>query len=258
MKLCEGRVLPLADGNGWVHIGIMKHIYIVEDHDAIRESVIQYLELSGFKATGFDHIHEAQATISKTVPDLLIQDVMMPDGDGFAFVKQLRTQYSFPVVFMTARGTESDRIMGFELGGDDYIVKPFSPKELVLRVEAIFRRVDHTDTNRKRGSRWALEDSILLFDELSHLFSLDGKDVSLTAAEWRIVSYLIENAGNLVTRAQILESCFDYSFESYDRIVDTHIKNIRAKLGPVGTSWIETVRGYGYRFSGQLVEGNAY
>ena len=144
--------------------------------------------------------------------------------------------------------------MGFELGGDDYVVKPFSPKELVLRVEAIFRRVDHADPTRKQLLRWELGESVLLFDELSHLFTMDDRDISLTAAEWRIVSYLIENAGNLVTRAQILESCFDYSFESYDRIVDTHVKNIRAKLGAVGTSWIETVRGYGYRFAGKLVE----
>ncbi len=234
----------------------MKHIYVVEDHDAIRESVTQYLELSGFKAAGFSHIHDAQTAIARTLPDLLIQDVMMPDGDGFTFVKQLRTQYTFPVVFMTARGTESDRIMGFELGGDDYIVKPFSPKELVLRVEAIFRRLDHADPLRKHGTRWTLSDSELLFDELSHQFTLDKRDINLTAAEWRIISFLIENAGNLVTRAQILESCFDYSFESYDRIVDTHVKNIRGKLGVLGNSWIETVRGYGYRFAGFLAEGS--
>jgi len=229
----------------------MKHIYVVEDHDSIRESVTQYLELSGFAATGFGQIQAAHVAIGKATPDLLIQDVMMPDGDGFTFVKQLRAHYSFPVVFMTARGTESDRIMGFELGGDDYIVKPFSPKELVLRVEAIFRRLDHTDSGRKQGSRWILQNSELLFDEVSHLFSLDAQDVVLTAAEWRIISYLIANAGNLVARSQILESCFDYSFESYDRIVDTHIKNIRAKLGVLGASWVETVRGYGYRFAGQ-------
>lgn len=237
-----------------VHIVCMKHIYVVEDHDAIRESVSQYLELSGYRVSGFAQIHDAASAISKIVPDMLIQDVMMPDGDGFAFVKQLRTQYTFPVVFMTARGTESDRIMGFELGGDDYIVKPFSPKELVLRVEAIFRRVEQRFGVRKTGSRWTVDGSTLEFDELSHIFSLDGTDINLTAAEWRIVSHLIENAGNLVSRAQILESCFDYSFESYDRIVDTHIKNIRAKIGANEATWIETVRGYGYRFAGKRIE----
>lgn len=230
----------------------MKHLYVVEDHDAIRDSVAQYLELSGYKVSSYAQIHDAAAGISQKLPDLLIQDVMMPDGDGFSFVKTLRMHYSFPVIFMTARGEESDRIMGFELGGDDYIVKPFSPKELVLRVEAIFRRMDARELPKKHGTEWRLEDSTLLFDELSHGFSLDGQEINLTAAEWRIISHLIENAGNLVSRSQILESCFDYSFESYDRIVDTHIKNIRAKIGINGTNWIETVRGYGYRFSGIL------
>ena len=106
----------------------MKHIFIVEDHESIRESVAQYLELSGYKVSQFAQLNEVIATLGHLVPDLLIQDVMMPDGDGFAFVKQIRSQYAFPVIFMTARGTESDRILGFELGGDDYIVKPFSPK----------------------------------------------------------------------------------------------------------------------------------
>ncbi|MGE0073597.1 MAG: response regulator transcription factor [Sphaerochaetaceae bacterium] len=232
----------------------MKHLYVVEDHDAIRDSVAQYLELSGYKVSKYALIHDAAAGISQKAPDLLIQDVMMPDGDGFSFVKFLRTQYAFPVIFMTARGEESDRIMGFELGGDDYIVKPFSPKELVLRVEAIFRRMDARELPKKHGTEWKLEESVLLFDELSHGFSLDGQDINLTAAEWRIISHLIENAGNLVSRSQILEACFDYSFESYDRIVDTHIKNIRAKIGINGINWIETVRGYGYRFSGVLSE----
>lgn len=232
----------------------MKHIYIIEDHDAIRESVAQYLELSGYRVSRFAQIHEAALALSRMVPDLLIQDVMMPDGDGFAFVKQLRSQYTFPVIFMTARGTESDRILGFEIGADDYIVKPFSPKELVLRVEAIFRRMEMSAQAQKGESKWTITGSILVFDELSHVLLLDGEKVELTAAEWRVLSHLIENAGNLVSRAQILEKCFDYSFESYDRIVDTHIKNIRAKLGDAGSFWIETVRGYGYRFAGKRVE----
>lgn len=234
----------------------MKHIFIVEDHDSIRESVGQYLELSGYRVSKFAQITEASSTLNHMVPDLLVQDVMMPDGDGFAFVKQLRSQYSFPIVFMTARGTESDRIMGFELGGDDYIVKPFSPKELVLRVDAIFRRMNSGDSFKKtQETRWKVGSSILIFDEVSHALGINGEELSLTAAEWRIMSHLIANAGNLVTRAQILASCFDYSFESYDRIVDTHIKNIRGKFGACGTDWIETVRGYGYRFCGKRTEG---
>lgn len=230
----------------------MKHVYVVEDHGAIRESVVRYLQLSGYKASGFSGIKSASKAIGEAAPDLLIQDVMLPDGDGFAFVKELRCRYGFPVIFMTARGAESDRIMGFELGGDDYIVKPFSPKELVLRIEAIFRRLDGVGPVPREGGLWQLAGSLLRFDERSHTCMLDGMEVALTAAEWRILSHLITQAGNLVLRAQILESCFDYSFESYERIVDTHIKNIRSKLGEHGSEWIETIRGYGYRFAGTL------
>ncbi|MFA5467725.1 MAG: response regulator transcription factor [Sphaerochaetaceae bacterium] len=226
----------------------MKSIYVVEDHDAIRDSVVHYLTLSGFRTEGYGLLLDAQAAINKAKPDLLVQDVMMPDGDGFTFVKQLRMQYEFPVVFMTARSSESDRIMGFELGGDDYIVKPFSPKELVLRIEAIFRRIDKPLQNQKQGSYWELNGAILCFDNLAHNFTIDGVSIQLTAAEWRIVACLIDNAGNLVTRQQMIESCFGYSFESYDRIIDTHIKNIRAKIGHSNNAWIETIRGYGYRF----------
>ena len=230
----------------------MKHIFVVEDNDVIRESVGQYLELSGYKVSKFALINEVSSTMKHTVPDLLIQDVMMPDGDGFAFVKHLRTKYMFPVVFMTARNTESDRIMGFELGGDDYITKPFSPKELVLRIDAIFRRMGGGSTGSwGEDSLWKVGNSQLNFNDSAHMLTLNGEEIPLTAAEWRILGFLIVNAGNLVTRALILESCFDYSFESYDRIVDTHIKNIRAKFGNCGTNWIEMVRGYGYRFTGK-------
>lgn len=234
----------------------MKLIYIIEDHESIRDGVKQYLELSGYEVSGFGDLHSAQAAIARQVPDMIIQDVMLPDGDGFSFVKKLRMSYSFPVMFMTARNAESDRILGFELGADDYITKPFSAKELVLRVQAIFRRLDGASQLHRSGSSWVLDGSILLLDEVSHLFTIDGRHIPLTAAEWRIMSYLVSNSGILITRAQILEHCFDYSFESYDRIVDTHVKNIRAKLGPLGAQWIETVRGYGYRFAGHPTDGS--
>lgn len=234
----------------------MKHIFVVEDHDSIRESVAQYLELSEYRVSKFSTIGEVTAALSHTIPDLLIQDIMMPDGDGFAFVKKLRTQYTFPIVFMTARTAESDRIMGFELGADDYVVKPFSPKELVLRIDAIFRRMGRSNgRSESQESRWSSGNSLLVFDETSHVLVLDGKEMGLTPAEWRIMSHLMANAGTLVSRAQLLESCFEYSCESYDRIIDTHIKNIRVKFGACGTDWIETVRGYGYRFTGKLTAG---
>ncbi len=233
----------------------MKLIYIVEDHDVIREGVRQYLELSGFKVQTFADLKSARDAFAKLVPDLLIQDVMLPDGDGFAFVKQLRQSVDCPVIFMTARIAESDRILGFELGADDYITKPFSPKELVLRVQALLRRIDSNTVKAPVVVHWTAGNGTLEFDEGEHRMTVDGNPVVMTAAEWRILEYLIHNAGLLITRAQILEECFEYSFESYERIVDTHIKNIRAKMG-ADYPWIETVRGYGYRFIGKAQEGS--
>lgn len=231
----------------------MKLIYIVEDHDVIRNGVVQYLELSGFEAKGYGTIAEARTAFEEKVPDLLIQDVMLPDGDGFGYVKEVRAKLPrLPIIFLTARVDESDRILGFELGCDDYISKPFSPKELVLRVQALLRRVDEMSPERSVVMRYQSGDSILTIDEDEHKLTIDDVPVNLTAAEWRIVAYLAANSPNLISRSQILAECFDYSFESYERVVDTHIKNIRAKLNK--ESWIETVRGYGYRFSGKRLE----
>ena len=228
----------------------MKLIYVVEDHEVIRNGVVQYLTLSGYESEGFKCIADATAGFAHRVPDLLIQDVMLPDGDGFAFVKDIKTKTPrLPVIFLTARVDESDRILGFELGADDYITKPFSPKELVLKIQALFRRIDEGAETSKNQYKYFDGENTLLIDEDIHEIEVNGQKINLTAAEWRIVLYLVTNAPNLITRAQILEECFDYSFESYERVVDTHIKNIRTKLRP--GNWIDTVRGYGYRFSGK-------
>ena len=231
-----------------LNIGLMKTIYVVEDHDAIREGVVRYLEISGYKALGQSTLTEERKAIEAQLPDLIIQDVMLPDGDGFLYIKELKKHYpDLPVIFMTARSEESDRILGFELGADDYISKPFSPKELVLRVAALFRRLDKSGVQSDDLMSFSEGDNSLEIDNSQHRLTINGQEVTLTAAEWMIVTYLAQNEGKLISRAQILEKCFDYSFESYERVVDTHIKNIRAKLRP--GEWIETVRGYGYRFS---------
>ena len=233
----------------------MKLIYVVEDHQVIREGVRRYLELAGYKVLSFGNIASVREAFRITKADLLIQDVMLPDGDGFEFVQDLRKNYDIPVIFMTARITEEDRIHGFELGADDYITKPFSPKELVLRVQAIFRRVDGGHEVEK-GHRFSFkaDNGLLCYDEIEHKVTVDGNVIALTAAEWRILGLLIDNSSRILPRAEILKKCFDYTSESYERIVDTHIKNLRAKLGQY--PWIETVRGYGYRFIGYPVEEN--
>lgn len=228
----------------------MRVVYVADTVDEDREAVLQYLELNGYEVHGFEELQALQLALGRQTPDLLLIEVHFPDGDGFSFLKKLQQTQTFPVFFVTSRSSESDRILGFELGADDYICKPFSTKELVLRVNALFRRIDYSASASSSATVWKLGKSKLKLDEVSHTFSIDGEAISLTAAEWRIMSYLVSNSGILITRSQVLENCFDYSFESYDRIVDTHIKNIRAKIGPMGPRWIETVRGYGYRFAG--------
>ena len=224
----------------------MKLIYVVEDHQVIREGVRRYLELAGYKVIGFGNLASVREAFRITKADLLIQDVMLPDGDGFEFVKELRASMDIPVIFMTAKIAEEDRIHGFELGADDYISKPFSPKELVLRVQAILRRVDGHKYYYKA------ESGVMCFDEVEHKVTVNNEPVALTAAEWRILGLLIGNTSRILPRSEILKKCFDYTSESYERIADTHIKNLRAKLGPY--PWIETVRGYGYRFIGYPLE----
>lgn len=235
----------------------MKLIYIVEDHQVIREGVRRYLELAGYKVLSFGNLASVREAFRITKADLLIQDVMLPDGDGFEFVKELRNNIDIPVIFMTARIAEEDRLHGFELGADDYISKPFSPKELVMRVQAIFRRIDGGRESVDKGHKYTFkaEKGILCYDEIEHKVTIDGNVMALTAAEWRILGLLIDNSSRILPRSEILKKCFDYTSESYERIVDTHIKNLRAKLGPY--PWIETVRGYGYRFIGYPVEENS-
>ncbi len=222
-------------------------IYIVEDHQIIREGVGQYLKISGYEVGLYADLASLKAALEVREPDLLIQDVMLPDGDGFVFVKELKRKADFPVIFMTARIEESDRILGFELGADDYISKPFSPKELVLRVQAVLRRYSDKSAKGEDGLFY-VQGHVMRFDERNHSLHVNDEEVFLTAAEWRILAHLITKAQQLVPRIEILKECFDYSSESYERVVDTHIKNIRAKLGD--GPWIETIRGWGYRFIG--------
>ncbi len=226
-----------------------KLIYVIEDQKVIANGVKQYLEFSDFECDVFYNLESARYRLEEKLPDLLIQDVMLPDGDGFSFIKEIKEKYSFPVIFMTARADESDRILGFEIGADDYITKPFSPKELVLRVKAILRRTSKKDLDIITDTNiYYKDDNKLNIDRNAHSLKVNDEEVILTAAEWRVLLCLIDNAHLLVSRGKILSDCFNYSSESYERIVDTHIKNIRSKL--FKGNWIETVRGYGYRFVG--------
>jgi DNA-binding response OmpR family regulator len=227
----------------------MAEIIIVEDNESIREAVSSYLRLDGHEVREFGLVQGVLEAVKMRSPDLLILDVMLPDGDGFQLAKRIRERFQVPMLFLTARTSESDRITGFEVGGDDYVVKPFSPKELALRVQSIIRRTKKKDPDENARAVWKRGEDLLVMDHLSHRVSVNGREIALTAAEWKILSYLGSNHGIVVSRDRILGQCLDYMAEGSERTVDTHIKNVRIKLGT--PDFIETVRGFGYRFTGE-------
>ncbi|MCP4149102.1 MAG: response regulator transcription factor [bacterium] len=225
----------------------MPFIFILDNNDDSRKAVSGYLRLSEYEVIEFKELTGFKEALTIRKPDLLVMETDYPDGDGFLLVKELRLKTDIPIIFISGRSTETDRITGFEVGADDYMVKPISIKELALRIAVILKRIN-CNTGNKTETIWALGENILLTDESSHKAEMNGKLIKLTAAEWKILTYLTSNDGTVVSREQILDRCLEYSFEGYDRTVDTHIKNLRAKL--IDPNWIETVRGYGYRFAG--------
>lgn len=226
----------------------MACVIIVEDNSLIRDAVAGYLKLDGYKTLEFGGISGVLDAVKRETADLAILDVMLPDGSGFALAKEIRAASDIPLIFLTAKDSESDRILGFELGADDYICKPFSAKELVLRVHALLRRSGKGDSGKSAASgEWHSGNSTVIIDEAKHSVSVDGNAAELTSTEWKILLYLASNAGQVVSREQLLGECLNYFFEGSERTIDTHMANLRSKIGQ---QWISTVRGFGYRFSG--------
>lgn len=225
----------------------MAHVFIVDDDDTVREAVAGYLKLSEHEVSEFKNLTGVKDSLNSLNPHILILETTFSDGDGYTFIKEIRQKSDIPVIYITTRDSESDRITGFEVGADDYLVKPFSVKELALRISAILKRASSREVESKEKI-WFLEENTLLTDENAHKAEMNKSPLKLTTAEWKILIYLTSNGGAVVSREQILDRCLEYSFEGYDRTVDTHIKNLRSKL--IDPHWIETIRGYGYRFAG--------
>jgi two-component system phosphate regulon response regulator PhoB len=225
----------------------MAKILIVDDEPDIVELVSHHLRASGLvplKAlSGAAGIKRAR----EDLPDLIILDLMLPDVEGTEVLKALRSHErtrSIPVIFLSARSAEVDRVVGFELGGDDYVPKPFSPRELVLRVRAVLRRraePEETESLRSGG---------LVVDQAAHRVEVEGKAVELTATEFRLLTFLMRRPGRVLARDQLLDAVWGDEVYVTQRTVDTHVQRLRQKLGPAGQR-IETVRGVGYRFGGE-------
>lgn len=240
---------PRAIGRGVEGIGVsMAVIYLVEDDESIRELEAYALENSGFSVSGFncgaDFFAACKFAANKgQMPDMVLLDIMLPGDDGLKILKMLRENEvtkRLPVILITAKSTELDKVKGLDLGADDYIAKPFGVMELISRVKAVLRRTE----NREKKVR--LEYQGITLDEERRLVMADGKECQLTYKEFELLKYLLRNRGIVLSREKIMELIWGYDFEGESRTVDMHIKTLRQKLGVYGTV-IKTVRNVGYK-----------
>ena len=214
-------------------------ILVVDDEKLIRDVVKEYLQLDGFTVEEASNGDEAVFLSMQNEYNLIIMDIMMPKKDGYQAVREIKKVKDVPVLMLSARGEEFDKLIGFDLGIDDYVTKPFSPKELVARVKAIIKR------NEKSGVK--LEFGGLVLDDKAHEVSIDGKSVNLTPKEYDLLKYFVSNNHIALSREQLLTNIWGYDFYGDDRTVDTHVKTLRHQLGKYG-QYIKTVRKVGYKF----------
>ena len=225
----------------------MTSILVVEDELRIAGLVRDYLEHAGFEVVVATDGDAALSSARGSRPDLVVLDLGLPGRDGLDVTRELRRSSNVPIVMLTARGDESDRIVGLELGADDYIVKPFSPKELVARVRAVLRRT----AGGALGSREVLRAAGVEVDLPRMRVTVEGRPVELTPTEFDLLATLVREPGRVFTRGQLLDAIRGVAFESYERAVDAHVKNLRKKIeqAPGAPRYILTVHGIGYRFA---------
>ena len=224
----------------------MYHLLIVDDEKEICNLIQKYAEFEGYKITcAYDGI-QAFELCKHTRFDLIIMDVMMPELDGFSTVSAIRKFCDTPVIMLSARGEEYDKIHGFELGIDDYVVKPFSPKELMMRVAAVLKRSSITQEKGKNGNEiYTYQGLTVDFD--GRIVSVDGVRLDLSPKEYDLLFYMIRNKGKALSRDTLLSDVWGYDYFGADRTLDTHVKLLRKELGDYARC-IVTVRGVGYRF----------
>ncbi|HHV61657.1 MAG TPA: response regulator transcription factor [Firmicutes bacterium] len=222
-------------------------VLIVDDEPSIVELVKFNLEKEGFTCTGAYDGESALETVRREKPDLVILDVMLPKKDGFEICKILRQETQIPIIMLTAKDTEVDKILGLELGADDYITKPFSPRELVARVRAVLRRLGKGAGDSGYSNYLQVGD--LTLDEARHEASVGGRKLDLTPKEFELLRLLMSNRGRVMTRDFLLETLWGYEYYGDTRTVDVHIRRLRQKLGddPAMPRYIETVHGVGYK-----------
>jgi two-component system, OmpR family, response regulator ResD len=221
-----------------------KKVLIVDDEEDLRFLVCMYLENSGFQCLQAGNGEEALNFIKEEKVDLILLDIMMPNIDGFAVCEKIRAVSEVPIIFLTARGDEWDKVKGLKLGGDDYVVKPFSPGELIARIEAVIRRSTNYHEDYANGF---LSFGAIRIDEKGRKVLIEGKEVVLTLKEFDLLLFLAKHNGQVFSREDLLIRIWGYDYIGNARTVDTHIKTLRLKLKEHG-SFIKTVWGIGYKF----------
>lgn len=218
----------------------MKKILIVEDEDRMRKLVKDYLVKWGYEVVEADDGYKALEVYNKEQPDLIILDVMIPGIEGYEVAYEIKKISSVPIIMLTAKSEEYDELNGFKCGADDYVRKPFSPKILMARIEALLRYVDKFVETKEDG---------LVVDSSKHKVYLEGEELTLTPKEFILLNYMMKNRGLVLTREQILAAVWDFDYDGDMRTVDTHIKRVRKKLDG---RFIKTIHGYGYKFQEEL------
>lgn len=223
-------------------------ILVIEDEPDIRRNLEYNLGREGFNASSVGSLDEANEKLKSKKFDLILLDLMLPDGSGLDLCKKIKSDSeteATPIIILTAKDDEVDKVVGFELGADDYVTKPFSVRELILRVKAILKR---SDTKRKEVVEVERQFGDLKIDVDSHEVHVDSQLIELTALEFRLLKELVDKRGRVQSRDQLLSEVWGYNAEVTTRTVDTHIKRLREKLGSMG-KYVQTIRGVGYKFS---------
>ncbi|MBR2335879.1 MAG: response regulator transcription factor [Clostridia bacterium] len=231
----------------------MYHILVVDDEARIRSIIKKYAEFEGHTVTESGDGMDAVRLCRKEKYDIIIMDIMMPELDGFSSCREIRKVTDTPIIMLSARGEEYDKINGFELGIDDYVVKPFSPKELMLRVDAIMRRVAKrgiaSDNSKKQNHIVELDGGGLRVDVTARIVYINGERVEMSPKEYDLLFYMLDNRNIALTREKLISEVWGYDFYGDARTLDTHVKLLRRSLGEY-SKYIVTIRGVGYRFEG--------
>lgn len=225
----------------------MHRLLIVDDEEMIRKLIRKYAEFEGHEVVEACDGMDAVTKFRNGNFDLIVMDIMMPELDGFSACREIRKSSNIPIIMLSARGEEYDKINGFEIGIDDYVVKPFSPKELLLRINAIIKRTSKDKVEEKKNEIVSLANGGLVADFTARIVYVDGQRIDMSPKEYELFFYMLRNKNIALSRDKLLSDVWGYDFFGDDRTLDTHIKILRKSLGKY-SDFIVTIRGMGYRF----------